>query len=84
MHAKRETQRTDSDREEKLERIQGRDRGVEATAEADLEVGHVFIIAIIAIIRVEEDRCKRLWEKRLHCVCWTKMFRQYGITVHSN
>ena len=58
MHAKREIQRTDSDREEKRERIQGRDRGVEAKAEADLEVGHIAIIVIIAITRVEEDNTR--------------------------
>lgn len=59
MHAKREIQRTDSDREEKRERIQGRDRGVKATAEADLEVGHIAIIVIIiAITRVEEDNTR--------------------------
>lgn len=59
MHAKREIQRTDSDREEKRERIQGHDRGVEAKAEADLEVGHIAIIVIIiAITRVEEDNTR--------------------------
>lgn len=85
MHAKREIQRTDSDREEKIERIQGRDRGVEAKAEADLEVGHIAIIVIIvAITRVEEDNTREYGEKRLLCVCWTKMFRQYGVTVLSN
>lgn len=85
MHAKREIQRTDSDREEKRERIQGRDRGVEAKAEADLEVGHIaIIIAIIAITRVEEDNTREYGEKRLLCVCWTKMFRQYGIPVLSD
>ena len=83
MHAKREIQRTDSDREEKRERIQGRDRGVKATAEADLEVGHIAIIVIIAITRVEEDNT-RDGEKRLLCVCWAKMFRQYGIPVLSD
>ena len=85
MHAKREIQRTDSDREEKIERIQGRDRGVEAKAEADLEVGHIAIIVIIiAITRVEEDNTREYGEKRLLCVCWTKMFRQYGILVLSD
>lgn len=85
MHAKREIQRTDSDREEKIERIQGRDRGVEAKAEADLEVGHIAIIVIIiAITRVEEDNTREYGEKRLLCVCWTKMFRQYGIPVLSD
>lgn len=85
MHAKRELQRTDSDREEKIERIQGRDRGVEAKAEADLEVGHIAIIVIIiAITRVEEDNTREYGEKRLLCVCWTKMFRQYGIPVLSD
>lgn len=58
MRAKREVQRTDSDREENIERIQGRGRGVEAKAEADLEVGHIVIIATIAIIRVEEDNTR--------------------------
>ena len=58
MHVLREIQRTDSDREEKIERIQGRDRGVEAKAEADLEVGHIAIIVIIAITRVEEDNTR--------------------------
>ena len=58
MHVLREIQRTDSDREEKIERIQGRDRGVKATAEADLEVGHIAIIVIIAITRVEEDNTR--------------------------
>ena len=85
MHAKREIQRTDSDREEKIGRIQGRDRGVEAKAEADLEVGHIAIIVIIiAITRVEEDNTREYGEKRLLCVCWTKMFRQYGIPVLSD
>ena len=85
MHAMREIQRTDSDREEKIERIQGRDRGVEAKAEADLEVGHIAIIVIIiAITRVEEDNTREYGEKRLLCVCWTKMFRQYGIPVLSD
>ena len=85
MHAKREIQRTDSDREEKIGRIQGRDRGVEAKAEADLEVGHIVIIVIIiAITRVEEDNTREYGEKRLLCVCWTKMFRQYGIPVLSD
>ena len=95
MHAKREIQRTDSDREEKRERIQGHDRGVEAKAEADLEVeakaeadlevGHIAIIVIIiAITRVEEDNTREYGEKRLLCVCWTKMFRQYGIPVLSD
>lgn len=85
MHAKHEIQRTDSDREEKIERIQGRDRGVEAKAEADLEVGHIAIIVIIiAITRVEEDNTREYGEKRLLCVCWTKMFRQYGIPVLSD
>lgn len=85
MHAKREIQRTDSDREEKIERIQGHDRGVEAKAEADLEVGHIAIIVIIiAITRVEEDNTREYGEKRLLCVCWTKMFRQYGIPVLSD
>ena len=85
MHAKCEIQRTDSDREEKRERIQGHDRGVEAKAEADLEVGHIAIIVIIiAITRVEEDNTREYGEKRLLCVCWTKMFRQYGIPVLSD
>lgn len=85
MHAKREIQRTDSDREEKIERIQGRDLEVEAKAEADLEVGHIAIIVIIiAITRVEEDNTREYGEKRLLCVCWTKMFRQYGIPVLSD